>query len=153
VSARRAAVLLDVNLMIALFDPDHVHHDPAHDWFADYRRFGWATCPVTENGVVRILSNRRYSPIAESPARIVDRLRSLCASGDHLFWADDLSLRDDERFASAGLVTHQKLTDAYLLGLAKQHGGRLATFDRTIPVDAVRGATRDDVLVIAAVSG
>jgi len=70
-----APALLDVNLLVALFDPDHVHHDPAHDWFVDSREQGWATCPVTENGVIRILSNLRYSPAAESPARTVKRLQ------------------------------------------------------------------------------
>lgn len=89
-----AHVLLDVNVLVALFDPDHVHHDTAHDWFAESRVQRWATCPVTESGVVRILSNLKSSPAAESPARIIERLRAFCASGHHAFWPDDISLRD-----------------------------------------------------------
>ena len=141
--------LLDVNLLVALFDPDHVHHDTAHDWFADTRGAGWATCPLTENGVVRILSNLRYSPAAEPPARIVDRLRAFCASGHHVFWADDVSLRDDQRFVADAPVSHRQITDIYLLGLAKRHGGRLATFDRTIPIAAVPGARSRDLVIVS----
>ncbi|MDO8794710.1 MAG: PIN domain-containing protein [Vicinamibacterales bacterium] len=141
--------LLDVNVLVALFDPDHVHHDLAHDWFAEARRDGWATCPLTENGVVRILSNRRYSPVAEPPGRTVARLRAFCQSRDHQFWPDDVSLRTTELFMDAVVYSHQAITDVYLLALAKHHGGRLATFDRAIPVDAVAGASREDLLLIA----
>ncbi len=142
--------LLDVNLLVALFDPDHVHHDTAHDWFAESRGHGWATCPLTENGVVRILSNRSYSPTAEPPGRIVDRLRTFCASGDHVFWADDVSLRDGDLCVADALVSHRQITDMYLLGLAKRHGGRLASFDRAIPVAAVGGGVADDLVIISA---
>jgi hypothetical protein len=141
--------LLDVNVLVALFDPDHVHHDAAHDWFADSRGEGWATCPLTENGVVRILSNLRYSPTAESPARIVDRLRTFCASGHHVFWADDVSLLEARQFATDAPVSHRQITDVYLLGLARHHGGRLATFDRTIPLAASPGADAGDLVVIS----
>jgi toxin-antitoxin system PIN domain toxin len=141
--------LLDVNLLVALFDPDHVHHDTAHDWFAESRERGWATCPLTENGLVRILSNLRYSPAAEPPARVVDRLRAFCSSGHHVFWADDVSLRDVERFAARTPVSHRQITDVYLLSLAKRHGGRLATFDRTIPSAAVPGSVADDLVVVS----
>jgi hypothetical protein len=141
--------LLDVNVLVALFDPDHVHHDAAHDWFADSRDHGWATCPITENGLVRILSNPRYSPVAESPPRIVDRLRRFCASRDHLFWSDDVALIDRRRFVAGAPVSHKQITDVYLLGLARRHGGRLATFDRTIPTNAVADGRKDDLLVIS----
>ena len=136
-------VLLDVNLLISLFDPDHVHHDLAHDWFADNRARGWATCPLTENGFVRVLSNPAYgSPIVVASG-LVERLRAFCGTPGHLFWADDVSLRDRKLFAPAALVTHRQLTDVYLLGLAKRHNGRLATFDRAIPLRAVLGGTRE----------
>ena len=78
--------LLDVNVLIALFDPDHIHHEQAHLWFGDRRSHVWATCPLTENGVVRILSNPAYAPAAERPARIVERIEAFRASGDHRFW-------------------------------------------------------------------
>lgn len=151
-TAAPSPALLDVNVLVALFDPDHIHHDTAHDWFADSREAGWATCPLTENGVVRILSNPRYSPVAEPPARIVDRLRAFCASAHHVFWADDVSLQDDRRFVADAPVSYRQITDVYLLGLAKQHGGRLATFDRTIPIAAVRGAALRDLVMISDVS-
>ncbi|MGE0444353.1 MAG: TA system VapC family ribonuclease toxin [Vicinamibacterales bacterium] len=147
-SDRRPA-LPDVNVLVALFDPDHVHHDVAHDWFADARSQGWATCPLTENGVSRILSNRRYTPAAEPPARTAARLRAFCNSGDHRFWADSLSMRSHDVFADAAVYSHRTVTDLYLLALARHNGGRLATFDRTIPVAAVVGASPDDLMVIS----
>lgn len=149
-TAANRPALLDVNVLVALFDPDHVHHDVAHDWFADSRDGGWATCPLTENALVRILSNLKYSPSAESPARIVDRLRAFCASGHHTFWADDVSLRDANRFVAKVAVSHRQITDVYLFGLAKHHGGRLATFDRAIPSAAIPGGAADDLVIISA---
>jgi len=141
--------LLDVNVLVALFDPDHVHHDPAHDWFADSRVEGWATCPLTENGLVRILSNPAYGSTSERPSAIVNRLRTFCDSGGHVFWPDQLSLRDSSVFPAALPVTSRQLTDICLLALARHRGGRLVTFDHAIPVKAVRGATSADLLVIA----
>jgi hypothetical protein len=140
--------LLDVNFLIALFDPEHVHHEPAHSWFGGHRSSGWATCPLTENGVVRILSNPAYSASVEPPAEIARRLASFRKSGGHVFWPDDVSLCDPELFNLA--VGHRHLTDVYLLGLAVRHGGRLATFDRSIPVKAVREARPDHLAVIEA---
>lgn len=143
-----ATALLDVNLLIALFDPDHVHHEPAHRWFGAQRTAGWATCPLTENGLVRILSNPSYSPSAERPAKIAERLRIFCKSGHHHFWSDDISLRDSRRFELA--VSYRKLTDVYLLSLAVAHEGRLATFDRSIPLEGVPGASRKHLVVVDA---
>ena len=93
--------LLDVNLLIALFDPDHVHHGAAHEWFAANRSSGWATCPLTENGLIRILANVAYSGTNETPAGIQQRLQAFCSSGDHAFWPDGVSLRD-ERLSGVG---------------------------------------------------
>jgi toxin-antitoxin system PIN domain toxin len=141
--------LLDVNVLVALFDPDHVHHDLAHDWFADHRRHGWATCPVTENGFVRVLSNPAYgSPVARA-AELIERLRTFCASGSHTFWPDDVSLTDASLFDPSLLAGSRHVTDVYLLGLAARRGGCLATFDRTIPLAAARGATPRTLQVIA----
>jgi toxin-antitoxin system PIN domain toxin len=141
--------LLDVNVLVALFDPDHVHHDLAHDWFADHRAAGWATCAVTENGFARVVSNPRYQPDAPRPSAVLDQLRKFCASGGHHFWADSVSLRDAALFNLAHARGHRQLTDVYLLGLARRMGGRLATFDRGIPLTAVKGARPDTVAVIA----
>jgi hypothetical protein len=141
--------LLDVNLLVALFDPDHVHHDLAHDWFADHRAGGWATCPVTENGLVRVLANPHYGAALTRPLELMERLRRFCASGQHAFWPATLSLRDEELFKPAFIRGHRQLTDVYLLGLAVKMGGCLATFDRTIPLGAVAGATREALQVVS----
>jgi toxin-antitoxin system PIN domain toxin len=142
--------LLDVNVLVALFDPDHVHHEAAHQWFATDRQDGWATCPITENGLVRILSNPAYNASPETRGAIVRRLFEFCSSGGHVFWPDHVSLRDPRLFRWTAPVAHQGLTDVYLLGLAKSKTGRLATFDRSIPVAAVIGADRGTLEVIPA---
>jgi hypothetical protein len=141
--------LLDVNLLVALFDPDHVHHDVAHDWFADHRATGWATCPVTENGFVRVVSQANYGAAASRPAELVERLRRFCASNHHAFWPDSVSLRDEKIFKASFVRGHRQVTDIYLLGVAVKMGGCLATFDRTIPLGAVIGATREALQVVA----
>jgi len=89
--------LLDVNVLVALFDPDHVHHDLAHDWFADNRTAGWATCPLTENGFVRVLANPAYGSAVARAATLNARLRKFCESGQHEFWPDQVSLLNDDR--------------------------------------------------------
>lgn len=141
--------LLDVNLLVALFDPDHVHHDLAHDWFADHHAAGWATCPATENGFVRVLSNTAYGAAVSRPADLLERLRRFCASGEHTFWPDAVSLRDERIFVPERLRGHRQITDIYLLGLAVTMGGCLATCDGRIPVDAVVAATPEDLRVVA----
>jgi toxin-antitoxin system PIN domain toxin len=144
--ARRA--LLDVNVLIALFTESHIHHDVAHDWFADHQAGGWATCALTENGFLRILSH----PGAEVEAdrtTLFASLRRLCTSPHHEFWPDAVSLRDESLFDSSVIVSHRQLTDVYLLGLATRMGGTLATFDGSIPRRAVRGATGDSITLIA----
>jgi hypothetical protein len=143
--------LLDVNVLVALFDPDHVHHELAHDWFADNRAAGWATCPLTENGFVRVLANPAYGATVTRAADLVERLRRFRASGHHHFWPDAVSLCDETLFDRRLLGGHRQVTDAYLLGLAKKMGGRLASFDRTTPLKAVRGATAAMLTVISAV--
>ena len=138
--------LLDVNVLIALIDPNHVHHEAAHAWLRSHRSAGWVTCPLTENGVVRILSNPAYSPGAELPASVAERLKAARKSGDHRFWPDDVTLCDTRLFSLS--VGWRQLTDVYLLALAVQHQGRLATFDRSIPLKAVLGAKAEHLCVI-----
>jgi toxin-antitoxin system PIN domain toxin len=144
----RHPALLDINVLVALFNPDHVHHDIAHDWFADHRERGWATCPVTENGFVRILSNRAAGRTVEPSSALVDRLQTFCASGHHVFWPDSVSLRDSKLFDPSFAAGAGQLTDIYLLGLAKRMGGVLATLDRTIPWRAVVGASPSTICLI-----
>jgi uncharacterized protein len=141
--------LLDVNVLVALFSPDHIHHEAAHAWFSANRTHGWASCPLTENGLLRVLSNAAYTGSHESTLAIRKRLDSFCSSGDHSFWPDQLSLRDERRFKLSG-VTHGQITDVYLLGLAAERGGRLATFDRRIPLTAAIGADQEQLEIIPA---
>jgi hypothetical protein len=143
-----AVALLDVNVLVALFDPDHVHHDLAHDWFADHRRDGWATCDITEAGFLRVVSNPRYRADALRLAVALGHLRKFCDAGHHRFWNDAVSLRDHRLFELGAAHGHRQITDVYLLGLAKRADGTLATFDRSIPLAAVKGARREHLTVI-----
>jgi toxin-antitoxin system PIN domain toxin len=142
---------LDVHVLVALFDPEHVHHDLAYDWFTDQRPHGWATCAVTENGFVRVLSNPKYSAGPLRPVDVIDGLRTFCASGQHHFLADTLSITEDAVFDPSLIRGFRQLTDVYLLALATRAKGALATFDRTIPLGAVVGATAAHLTLIAPV--
>ncbi len=133
------AFLLDVNVLIALIDPAHVQHDAAHQWFAREGRHQWATCPLTENAVVRIVSNPRYPASPGTPAAIAALLSRFCALTGHVFWPDDISLLDEKKIDASRLLSHGQVTDSYLLALAHVQGGKLATFDRRLVVAAVRG--------------
>jgi toxin-antitoxin system PIN domain toxin len=137
--------LLDVNALLALFDPRHVHHDAAHAWFRRRGDEPWATCAITENGLIRIASSPNYPSIAESAPQLIARLRLFCESERHRFWHADVSIRDLVR--AGATLTSSQITDVYLLGLAVAHGGKLATFDRHIPVTTVYGG-RDALEVI-----
>ena len=142
--------LFDVNLLVALFDPDHIHHDLAHDWFEDHQQNGWATCAVTENGFVRVLANPAYGATVTRPKELIERLAQFCSTRHHVFWTDTVSFSDKAIFNPAMIRGHRQVTDVYLLGLAKKMGGCLATFDRTIPLDAVAGATRSTLAILSA---
>lgn len=128
--------LLDINVLIALMDPAHEHHDAAHAWFKPNRRHGWATCPITENGCLRIMSHPGYP----FPGLTVERVRGILAQlvrvEGHIFWPDSLSLLNLKR-CDLTRAAPKHVTDIYLLSLAAANGGRLVTFDRTIPVRAV----------------
>lgn len=140
--------LLDVNVLVALFFPDHVHHDLAHDWFADHRRLGWATCPLTENGLVRVACQQPSDETILRPTDVVEALRRFCADKQHRAWTDSVSLTDASLFAPEFIRGAAQITDVYLLGLAKTRGGCLATFDRGIPLKSVRGAQASHLHVI-----
>jgi uncharacterized protein len=135
-----SVALLDVNVLVALFDPAHVNHEEAHRWFGRNRHQNWATCTLTENGVVRVLSNPAYPAALPTPAEAISRLRKLCSADDHESWDDNVSILDDTLFRPTMIAGHQKITDVYLLGLAVRHKGRLATFDRSIPLKGIHGA-------------
>jgi toxin-antitoxin system PIN domain toxin len=126
-----------VNVLIALIDPLHVQHDRAHDWFAAQGKHAWATCPLTENGVLRIVGHARYPNSPGTPAAVAELVAILCALGGHEFWPYDVTLFDSQRVDSTRLLDSGQVTDSYLLALAVAHGGQLATFDRHLVTDAV----------------
>ena len=131
--------LLDVNVVIALIDENHVHHLPARRWFIADGRTAWATCPITQNGALRIVGNPGYVPPVGSPAVVAQTLAALCILPGHQFWADDISLLDPEICDTSRLSLSRHLTDSYLLALAASRGGKLATFDRRLVTDAIKG--------------
>ena len=139
--------LLDVNVLIALLDADHSLHARATEWFGSHAREGWASCPITQNGCVRIMSHPGY-PNALPVEAIIDRLAEACRGNHHEFWHDDISLLDEERFDASRIHGPRQLTDLYLLALAVRHGGRFVTFDQTIAVNAVKGAKGKDRVVL-----
>ena len=124
--------LLDTNLLIALLWPSHEQHETAVRWFARHRGKGWATCPMTQAGFVRIVSNPSFSRDAVQPREAAHVLAANTAANDHTFWADDLTFGEAIAFAGTRLIGHQQVTDAYLYGLAIRRRGALATLDRQI---------------------
>lgn len=139
--------LLDVNVVLALLDRDHVDHSRARVWLENELTEGWASCAITQNGFVRIISQPRY-PNPMAPGQAMDRLRAATASGLHEFWPCTPSLLDSDVIDSSRIHGAGQVTDAYLLALAVAHRGRLVTFDRSIARDAVRGATDRHLTVI-----
>ncbi len=132
-----AVHLLDTNVLLALFDPWHVHHEAAHRWFERNRASGWATCPIVENGFVRISSMQEYPNSPGNASEVAGRLMAFCDDPAHTFWPDDVRISD---IINAGSVLiHGQITDVYLLGLAVHNRGKLATFDRRIAAALVRG--------------
>lgn len=133
--------LLDVNVWVALFDDAHQFSDRANA-FIEAPRVKIATCPLVENGVIRVLSLPGYGRRGGLPMQQVrERLREACAALDHAFWPDDVSLRDDGLVDFTRVQRHNQITDLYLLALAVKHGGRLVTFDQAIALSSVRGAS------------
>ena len=134
-----ARALLDVNVLIALHDQQHVHHAMAAEWFAAHAAQGWASCPLTQNGVLRIMSQPAY-PNAQPLGLLMALFERSFAARVHVFWPDDISIVDGQRFEPAHMHGHRQITDLYLLALAVAHGGRFVTFDTRVPLSAVRGA-------------
>lgn len=129
--------LLDVNLLLALSDPMHVHHEPAHRWFVEKGQQGWATCPLTENSFIRIASHPNYPNRPGDVTAVLAIFRRLTEAPGHHFWSEDVGIL--QILEPAAIITHAQITDIYLLGLAVHKSGKLATLDRRIPADAVRG--------------
>jgi uncharacterized protein len=137
--------LLDVNVLIALLDADHVLHDRATSWLAEHGAEGWASCPLTQNGCIRIMSHPNY-PNAPPLQTVTARLAAATADVVHEFWPNDVSLLDASVVDSRRIHGPAQVTDLYLLALAVRHGGRLVTFDASIAREAVRGAEPEHLL-------
>lgn len=146
----QAPALLDVNVMIALLDPSHVHHDAAHDWFAALQAAAgaWATCPIVENGAVRVLSNPGYVGRRVPVRHAIRAVAALTRQPGHAFWTDSVSLLNPSRVRAEGLSGHRQVTDAFLLALVVAQDGTLVTFDRGLPTAAVVGAEDRHVTVL-----
>ncbi|MEC4815692.1 MAG: TA system VapC family ribonuclease toxin [Scytonema sp. PMC 1069.18] len=132
--------LLDVNVLLALSDPMHIYHEAAHRWFATKGKYAWATCPITENGFVRIASHPNYPNRPGDVPSVLAILRQFCTMVGHHFWSEDVSIR--ELLQPNVLIPHSQITDVFLLGLAVQKEGKLATFDQRIVTSAVQGGSK-----------
>ena len=138
--------LLDINLLLALTDPMHVHHEPAHKWFSGKGQKAWATCPLTENGFIRVASHPNYPNRPGDVPAVFSILRQLCEATGHYFWPEDVSIL--EILKPDAIITHGQITDVYLLGLAAHNRGKLATLDRRIQVEAIQGGRKALELII-----
>lgn len=139
--------LLDINVLLALLDSAHIDHLRARAWLEESIESGWASCALTQNGFVRILSQPRY-PNPTTVAEAMARLGRATRTEHHAFWPSEVSLLDPEAVDSTHLLGARQITDVYLLALAVSHGGRLVTFDRSIPRQAVKGAMPEHLLVL-----
>ena len=139
--------LLDVNVLIALIDPAHMQHDNAHNWFSAHGKRAWATCPLTENGIVRVVGHVRYPNSPGTPAAVAELVQVLRGIGGYEFWPDDISLLDPNHIEATRLLESSQVTDSYLLALASAHGGQLATFDRHLVTNAVIGGSKAPHLI------
>ena len=139
--------LLDVDVLIAMLDSDHLHHGRARAWLRGNIKPGWASCPLTQNGCIRIMSQTGY-PNALPAMAIAKRLAAATATTHHVFWPDAISMLDAGRIAWNAVLGARQVTDVYLLALAVQQGGRLVTLDRAVPLNAVPGAKTRHLVVI-----
>ncbi len=131
--------LLDVNVLIALHDPQHVHHELAIEALERFTA-GWASCPITQNGCLRIMCQPAYAANAFMFQEVAQALGASLASPSHEFWADEIGLLDAGRLRRDRVHGHRQLTDLYLLALAVHRGGCFVSFDARVALDAVCGA-------------
>jgi uncharacterized protein len=139
--------LFDVNVLIALLDSAHIGHHKATRWLAGQLSHGWASCPLTQNGTIRVMSQPAY-PGTVPAAEVAARLAEAGKDPAHLFWPDDVSLLDDQVLNWARVLGHRQVTDNYLLALAVRHRGRFVTFDTRVDGSAVKGAKASHLVVI-----
>jgi hypothetical protein len=138
-----------VNVLLALAWPNHLHHISARAWFENPKRGGWATCPVTQSGFVRVSSNRRVIETARRPEEAIMLLRELTGLEGHAFWTDDTAIARSPWVAAGRLMGHAQVTDAHLLALTLARGGRLVTFDGGIREILPARASQKMLVVLA----
>jgi len=131
--------LLDVNVLIALIDPAHVQHEQVHEWFGTVGHKAFATCPITENGLLRIVGHPKYPNSPGPPSAVASALSAIRALGGHQFWPDSISLVEGDLVDPALLSSHSRVTDSYLLALARSNKGKLATLDQKLATEVVAG--------------
>lgn len=137
--------LYDVNVLIAMFDDEHAQHDAMIRWHIENAAAGWATCPITQNGLIRIMSQPAYTrPLTTS--QVTKRLREATLDDKHVFVPDDISLVDPSVVEPDALISHKTTTDIYLLALAVAHNARFVTFDHGISLRAVVGAANSHLV-------
>ena len=139
--------LLDVNVLIALLDANHSLHGRAMKWLGDQAKSGWASCPISQNGCIRIMSHPGY-PGALPVTVVMERLTEAVNSKYHEFWPDDISLLDANVANPSRILGPRQLTDIYLLALAVRHRGQFVTFDTSVSLDAVIGAKKGQLLIL-----
>lgn len=139
--------LLDVNVLLALLDSDHVEHQRAQEWLNAEIQTGWASCPITQNGFVHVISQPRY-PSPVPPAVAADLLEQACSTAHHEFWPCDMSLLDGRTVSWTRIHGPRQVTDAYLLALATARGGRFVTFDRSVVLTGVPTASARNLTVL-----
>lgn len=139
--------LLDANVLIALIDPEHQHHDAAHGWLGENTASGFAVCPLVENACLRIMCQPSY-PKSLPFDMVRSRVRSLRAHEASHFWADSVSLTEPTCLLVGVMLAPAAVTDTYLLALAVENEGRLVTFDRRIAWQNVVGAKADSLWVL-----
>lgn len=138
---------LDVKVLLALLDTDHVHHEDAKTWLGASINDGWASCALTQNGFVRVVTQPRY-PNPTNIGTAMSMLEDACRTQLHEFWCCDISIADPTVIDRSQVLGPHQLTDAYLLALAVAHGGRFVTFDRRVVASAVPGATDEHLVVL-----
>ena len=130
-------------------DATHAFNGRAYTWWTSNASYGWASCPLTENGYARVLINPSYSPSRRfALTEVIETLTKFAAGTNHEFWSDDLTLRDAKTFSSDRIHGSRQITDLYLLALAVKHGGRLVTFDQNLSISAVKKVTADNLWVL-----
>ncbi|MEK8088668.1 TA system VapC family ribonuclease toxin [Thermithiobacillus plumbiphilus] len=139
--------LLDVNVLIALLDAGHLYHRRAMAWLEEEIHHGWASCPITQNGCLRILSQPAY-PNVIPVGLVAERLAEATSHPAHAFWPDDVSLLDEGVIDWEKIMGHRQITDAYLLAMAQRRGGRFVTFDTRIALNMLPGVKSDHLVVL-----